>query len=224
VITVTVGTTDLRHALQAVTPHAHTDHATPWHRVRLEAGPVNLTVTASNGHTCGHAIVSVEDGDPEGVWDMTPLDVKEILTLFKASGASTDDEKPEEQLRFDVGEEHATVTDVGGLFEGKSLVLPRTPTGEGFANYARLIRDAMEMTTRSLGLDSLVTNASQLTAFGAAGKAYGEPLTITPVGRTLLVTCGESFVGLMLTPTPTEDDTAKYAGWRRDWLQRLDGS
>lgn len=84
----TVETDDLRKALRAVAPHASTDaDHRRLYRVRLEVGPENVTVSATNGFSAGQALVSVWDNaDGEiGMLDLSPLDVKELLVLFPGS-------------------------------------------------------------------------------------------------------------------------------------------
>lgn len=102
---VTVETVDLRRALASVAPHAgHDEDLSTLMRVRLEVGPENLTVSATNRYTIGHAIVSVwdnNDGEVGSYFDFSPTDVKEILALFR--GRTGDDDTPSDQLRIDVG-------------------------------------------------------------------------------------------------------------------------
>jgi hypothetical protein len=42
-------------------------------------------------------------------------------------------------VRLDVDVEHFTITDTGGLFEGKSLTLPRQPQSPGFPDIPMVV-------------------------------------------------------------------------------------
>ncbi|WP_157124795.1 hypothetical protein, partial [Nocardia pseudovaccinii] len=64
--TVTVGTTDFRHALNAVRVHACTDsEIPPIHRIRLAIDQHNIVVTATDMFTAGLAIASVWESTDE---------------------------------------------------------------------------------------------------------------------------------------------------------------
>ncbi|MGX7679095.1 hypothetical protein ACSMXN_09355 [Jatrophihabitans sp. DSM 45814] len=215
---VTVGTDDLRQALRAVSVHADPDpEFAQLHRVRLEIGSVNLTVTATNRYTVGHAIVSIEDGDGEvAKFDLSPQDVKEILGLFKGSKDGQD-----EFLRLEVTDELLTVTDISGLFAGKALSLPRYATDDNFPNIEKLLHT--KLTAGTSESDRIVTNGQLLGLFTAAAKAYSEALVIdtTPVGYSMVITCGESFLGLLTAIRPDEDLSLQIDGWHSAWLRRL---
>ncbi|HJQ00108.1 MAG TPA: hypothetical protein VJ851_00780 [Jatrophihabitans sp.] len=217
---ITVGTQDFRRALRAVTPHADPDPDFPQlHRVRLVVGGENLTVSATNRHTLGHAIVSILDNHTGVVGDeldLSPNDVREILALFKPNTKA-----PDESLLIEVDDRHTTVTDVSGLFPGKSLRLPRYPMEEHFPSVALLIREVLTRTVKST--ERLIANGKLYGLFVKASDAYGQWLVIEPAGSSsaILYTCGESFVG-MLMPVRGDDDTyERINGWHADWLERL---
>jgi len=218
----TVATDDLRQALRSVAPHADPDpDFPPLHRVRLEVGPVNLTVSATNRYTVGHALVSVEDNhDGElASFDLSPQDVKEILALFK--GKAGEGEQPDDTLRIDVTDKHVTVTDVSGLFPGKSLSLPRYPDESNFPSVSKLIADTL--TKDATAPERLVTSGKFMGLFTHAAKAYGESLVMDPTGSksALLISCGDSFIGLLMPVALDEEEAAKVNGWHSDWLTRL---
>lgn len=219
----TVGTADLRLALRAVAPHADPEADFPaLHRVRLDLGGENLTVSATNRYTIGHALVSVWGNDDGEVaaFDLSPTNIKEILVLFH--GKAGDGDQPDNTVRLEVTDEHVTITDVSGLFEGKALQLPRYPMEENFPNVANLIRD--KITSGAQSAERLITSGQLLGLFMKAATAYGESLVIDPTGETgaMLITCGESFVGLLMPQRADEDVTAKINGWHADWIERLE--
>ena len=218
----TLGTEDFRQALQSVAVHA-SSHASEeaLHRVRCTVDTQNLTVTATNRYTAGMAIASIEDNhDGElSAFDLSPTDVKEILALFR--GRKSSGEELGDTVRLDVDLEHFVITDTGGLFEGKSLTLPRQPHHGHFPDVPMLV-------SRTLGAEPgragrLVTNGVLVALFATAARAYGEQLVLEPTGdtSTLVVGCGESFLGLLMPVRPDDEQVARLDEWRRGWLQRL---
>lgn len=250
--TVTVGTADLRQALSSVAPHADPDpDFPPLHRIRLQGDQagINLTVTATNRYTAGHALVSVEDDsadeyaeEPFRV-DMSPTNVKEILTLFKGKAGAGDE--PGDTLRLDVDDKHTRVTDTSGLFEGKALTLPRWPDETNFPDVPGLIAralarndDGLAGVTMTMTGDGdlfhgmaealahkgrLVADGTKVALFAAAAKAYEQPLVIEPTGegKALVISCGESFLGLLMPMRQDDEGDARHAAWRAAWLRRL---
>lgn len=224
---ITVGTGDLRAALTAVAPHADPDaDFPPLHRIRFDIDPENLSLSATNRYTAGHAIVSIEDhGDGElAPFDLSPTDVKEILALFRGRGGKNDDEMPDDRLRIDIDTEHVRVTDVAGLFDGKSLSLPRYPHETNFPRIPELLRATLTKPVK--GTQRLVTHGKLLRLFTSAASAYGQPLVIEPTGANaaLVVSCGESFLGLLMPLRQEPEDTARQNEWREAWLRRLPAS
>ena len=175
----TVGTADLRLALRSVVPHVDPDPDFPQlHRVRLVVGPENVTVSATNRYTVGHALVSMWDNlDGElDHFDLSPTDVKEILVLFH--GKANEGDEPDYTVRIDVTEKHLTVTDVSGLFAGKALQLPRYPVEDNFPDVETMIRD--KITARAKSAERLITSGKLLGLFMKAATAYGEPSSTRP--------------------------------------------
>lgn len=217
---ITVGTNDLRAALKAVAPHISPDPESPdLHRIRFEIGAENLSVSATSGYTIGHAIVSIldhHDGEP-GAFDVSPNDGKEILALFRGSKDAMD-----LRLQIEVTSKHTIVTDVSGLFSGKQLRLPRYPTTEKFPHVQQLIRDSIVRGRKPV--ERLHTTPDLVALFVTSAKAYGHALVIDPAGRkgTLLITCGESFIGLLAARVPDDDTLAKLHDWHMSWLQRIE--
>jgi hypothetical protein len=217
---ITVETVDLRQALKAVAPHLDPDKDYPQlHRVRLAVGPVNLTVSATNRFTCGHALVSIlenTDGDLAQI-DLSPTDVKEILALFPTSKAG----ELGDTIELATDDKHLTVTDVSGLFPGKSLRLPRTPLEESFPDIAELLSKILARDPQ--GANRLITAGQFMGLFTKASAAYAAPLVIEPAGGkgALLISCGESFIGMLMQIRIDEDTTAQINGWHSDWMTRL---
>lgn len=218
-----VSTVDLRLGLRAVVPHVHRDKDAQWaHRVRVEVCPENVTVSATNGgYTAGLALVSLwdnEDGEL-GVFDLSPTDVKEILALFH--GKAGGDDEAGDTLRVEVDEKHLVVTDISGLFPGKSLTLPRLAVEDNFPDVAALI--ASKLTKGRKQAARLITSGELLGLFTKAAAAYGASLVIDPCGEdaAMVVSCGESFVGVLMPNRQDEAQTALINSWHADWLIRI---
>jgi len=224
-----VGTADLRRALQAAGPHASTDtDDTTCHRVRLAVGEHNITVSATNRYSAALALVSIEEHDGEVIdIDLSSQDVKEILALFKSTKAGTDEEIGD-VLQLRTTDEHFRVTDVSGLFPGKSLSLPRLAVDGQFPDVAAIAFKALTRPpTLSLEIAERLTTAGTLLAlFKSAAAAYNEPLALemTGPGSVLVVSCGESFLGLLKAMKPNDDQLAEMTRWRDAWLTRLEAS
>lgn len=218
----TVETADLRQALVSVAPHLDPDKDfTQLHRVRLDVSGENIHVSATNRYTVGHAIVSAWQTDGEvGPVDLSPSDVKAILALFPGKKANSGDQ-PDDVVEIDVDEKHLTVTDVSGMFPGKSLQLPRYPVEENFTDIPTLM--AAKLQARRKPADRLITNGKLLALFTHAAAAYAEPLVLDPSGEggSIFITCGESFLGLLVPLRPDEQTVAKITGWHADWVNRL---
>lgn len=218
---------DLKAALKAVAPHADPDKDMYMlHRVNFVATRENLFVSATNRYSVGCALVSVWDSELTGSvaddqFDLTPAAVKEVALLF-SEGKDKDDGAGD--LQIEVSETELTFTDVSGLFPGKSFTTPRTHVGEPFVNLPRLLASTIDA-GRALPT-RLATNGRLIKLFAAAAQAYGMPLVIEPSGRgngTLLVSCGESFMGAL---TPLKADDGSEIGmdtqeWKALWGLRM---
>lgn len=224
---IVVGTLDLRQALQSVVQHTLPGEDEIFQgRVRCEVGEVNLDVFATNGYTAGHAIVSVQenrDGEVEAPFDLTAGQVNEVLAVFKVAK----EREAQAQLRVSVDEEHVCVTDCSGLFDGKSLSLPKTPLHEQYPDVRGLLGKHLDLGQVGAAQRSLLlANGDMLRAFTAAARAYKEPLAIEAVGSgnpRLLITCGESFIGLLMTMSveAAGDHGDDIRDWREAWRRRL---
>ncbi|MFF1531469.1 hypothetical protein [Cellulomonas sp. NPDC058312] len=214
-----VGTKDFRAAMRSVIVHTGRNPKWPeYSRVRLDIGPENVTLTATDRFTTGLAIVSVMthlEAELE-VLDLTPDDAAKILSLFKA-GTETDDE-PEYLLRIETDETHVKITDSSGMIDGRSLKLPRQPLEENFPDVARLLSKAHHAPPTIL--EAMAVNGPLLTRFKDAAAAYKQPLILEAnIGwRSIFVRCGDSFLG---TVSPAQVDDALNKGWASDWTRRL---
>lgn len=222
----TVGIADLSRGLRAVLPHVSTDETFPTLcAMRLDRGPVNLTLAATDSRTAALALVDVVDwgDDPSdgtlGAFDLTVEDVKKILTLFKPPK-----ENPEEAVvRFDVDADSVTITDTSGLFPtGQSLRLPAlSPAGDFpdlYGLFGKTIREP------AVGAARLVTNHDFPRRFTEAGKAYGgAAIVLEPTGATtaIVVRVREEFIGLWMPIRTTEDIDIELRQWSDAWMERL---
>ena len=217
----TVETLDLRQALQAVIVHADPDPENPVvHRVRLEVGG-DVTVTATNRFTAAAALVSIRDsldGEVDTI-DLAPGDVKEVLALFKVDTKGAGDEV----LRIEADADHVRFTDASGLFDGKSYRLPRRASLDKFPDIRKLV--AAVLARPAATPERLEVNGRLMGLFSTAAKAYGETLTVEPTGdrTSLVIGCGESFIGLLMPVSTSEERAAELDEWRRGWLRRLPG-
>lgn len=217
---------DLRQALQAVAPHAEKDpHLSATHRVHFSATPENLFVQATNRYTVGMSIASVWEHELSGSFeddqfDLTPETVKELLVLFHSSGNK---DELGDALRIEVGQEDLVFTDISGLFPGKSFTVPRTHVNDPFPNVPLMIEKAI--TSPKVLPDQLAAAGVYVGLFTKAAATYGESLILEATGssRAILVTCGESFTGLLMPVRfdPESDEAIQMRGWRDGWQARL---
>lgn len=218
-----VGTADLRAALAAVRVHACTEKDLPdIHRIRLAIGAENVTVTATDRFTAGLAIVSVWNsaGELPRTVDLLPGDAGKILSIFPA-GKDTGDE-PEYRLRLDIGDEHVIVTDCSGLIDGRALQVPRLPTSDGGLS-AIPAHIAGHHDSASTMLADMSVGGEMLARFKAAATAYKQPLEVEAhtAGRALLIRCGESFLGLLMPYSDSDQARAQTREWAAAWNRRL---
>ena len=226
-----VGTNDLRAGLISVKVHGCTDQDLPaLCRIRLDVGPENVTITATDRFTAGLAIVSVfahlnpEDLEETDLpWveviDLTVDDVEKILSIFKCAKDKADE--PEFLLRIESTDTHVTVTDSSGMIDGRALKLPRLPADDGFPDLTNLFTRAHH--GKPTLLEDMAVGGRLLARFKAAATCYHEALLIeaTTGSRSLTIRCGESFLGILM-PVHVDDDTRlRHNEWRNAWSERL---
>ncbi|OZC62120.1 hypothetical protein CH267_00840 [Rhodococcus sp. 06-621-2] len=220
-----VGTGDFRAALLSVLPHAASSEKEPdsLKRIRLEPDDQNVTITATDGFSAGLAIASIWEHTAAELFtiEITPDDASKILNLFK--GGTEKNDEPEHLLRIELTETHVVVTDVSGLdgIDGRVLKLPKTPVDETFPDIAHIV--SRNHHAPLIAADDLIVNGHMLGKFKVAGQCYHEPLILeTHAGyKSLLVRCGESFLGVLM---PAKHDAVyieKSNEWNRNWNNRL---
>lgn len=225
----TVSTTDIRKALQAVIPHAADPKESAGHAVvHFAATDHNLHLTASNMQTMAHSIASIWDaegltGDPDDDAFNLPTDLaKELLALFKATSKEEGDMGSAMRITVEPGA--LIFVDISGLFPGKELRLPREDCGSDYpVPFGRLLIAAV-LSERVMP-ERLAVQGRLLKLFTTAATAYGEPLVIEPTANAgrILVSCGDSFLGLLM-PLRVEEGTdgaRELDGWRQGWMNRL---
>lgn len=218
-VSIIVGTNDFRAGLRAVLPHADKTGKWPeYHRVRLDVGPENATVMATDRFTTGLALVSVHTHlDPElGPIDFTPDDCRSILAEFKAGTDKEDD--PEFILHIETTDTHVVVTDSSGLIPGKSVSYLRQPVDTNFPDVALVLSKAHHATPTTL--EDMPVNGALLARFRDAGAAYKKSLILeaNTGWRSLFIRCGDSFLGSV---SPATIDRAETASWADGWTHRL---
>ncbi len=222
----TVNTLDVRQALQSVIPHAADVKDSPAHAVvHFTATDQNLYLTACNMQTLGHSVASVWEadglaGDPDTDGFNLPVDVaRELLALFKSSGKKKEDEIGE-ALRLTIKSKTITVLDVSGLFPGKELTIPREDGNEYPVTFGRMLMSAV--LAEPVMPKRLTASGRLVKLFATAAAAYGEPLVIEPTddSRRILISCGESFLGILM-PIRDEEVAGNLNAWREGWMRRL---
>ena len=225
---VVVDLVDLRAALAAVRPHVYAgkDPIPTLERIRVLVDAVNVTLVVSDGLTGAAALVSLLSVGSSGVapdpFDLSPTDAAEILAVFPAPAKDSSTE-----IRLEVGSAALTVTDCGGLFPGKQLVLPRLPVADTYPDVlgwlSRTLRDAVDGAHPTDGL-GVVADGRRLAALRAAATAYGEPLLLRTCGQqraSLLVLCGDSFIAVLSAVQVDDVQAGQHADWQAAWARRL---
>ena len=221
-----VNTLDFRQALQSTIPHCANPKDSAAHAViHFTATDENVHLTACNMYTLGHAVASLWESDGL-VGDVTedsfnlPVDLaKELLALFKSGGKKPEDEIGD-SLQITITEKNITVLDVSGLFPGKTLTVPREDGNEYPVAFGRLLTSAV--LSDKMMPERLAAQGRLVRLFASASAAYSEPLIIEPTddARRILISCGESFLGLLM-PMRSETIADSLNAWREGWLHRL---
>ena len=224
---------DFRAALKSVLPHAYTGDKLPaLNRIRLDVGPVNVTITATDHYTAGLAIASVhahldtgpgreETGLPWiAALDIYPSDVKDLLKIFPAKKDKRG--HPKHILRIEADDNHVTVIDSDGMIDGKRLSARRLEDGELFSDIEELIARHYRADTVLVG--PITQSGERHARFIHAEKAYGTDglrVRTTSASRAELVSCGESFLGLLFPIPVTDEDAQRVKEWNEAWDRRL---
>lgn len=224
-----VNTKDLRQALQAVLPHVAQDESYGnLCNVRVAVTDNHLFIQATSTVSAAMAIASVwehEDltGDPTSdVFELSPTTVKELLSIFKASKNQPDDSIGD-ALRITVTGKELRFLDVSGLFPGKEFSIPNDELSPSYPNLTSMFYNALASDV--VVPARIVTNGKLLQLFAHASAAYARPLAIEPteLKSRMLISCGESFLGLLM-PIKAEEGSEianDLLGWRAGWFSRL---
>lgn len=223
---VTMITADFRAALQSASAHTQTgkDALPLLTRTHLVLDPVLVWAMATNRYSAGVAIASVEEdhtsyGDEVHV-DLLPDQVRELLALFPGKDGTGDSAMPT-SIRLDITDTYLTAVDVTGLFPGKTMRWPRAATEDQYPDLRTLVGSRLDLVGTATAVQ-LHTNGALMALFGVPSRLYAKPLVVEPTeGGALLVSCGESFVGLLQPVTPGEEGLAEERGWRQGWKRRL---
>lgn len=224
---VTVSTADLRRALRSVVPHAETgkDALPLLQRVRVHIHRDNALVVATNRYTAAVAVVSLWDNayEDDGVsLDLPPDQVAEVLAMFHSAGEK-DDDAGDDNLRIRLTDRYVTMTDTAGLFPGKEVTWPRLATEDQYPDLPRLIGGMLGKAGTALA-SALHASGKLLALFKVASAVYDAPVVIETTkaeGGALVLSIGESFVGLLMPIRADADDLAQQATWRDAWHRRL---
>lgn len=243
--TFTVGTADLRRAIDSVRRHADKtktggDGDATCHRVRLSFQPTRneLAVMATNLVTSAVAVVDLLSADggqpdlfnhanddgkvpPATIVDLAPKHCANILSLFPARG---DDEA---LLRFEADEDGTDIAAAGGLFDGDEYRITSPAGGAQFPDVWAILTRAAQGATTTPSPKPLTATGKAIARFDIASKLYEVPLTVMPTGnaesRGFVVACGPKFLGLISSGHNDDDSLARRDRDWQAWLHRLDG-
>jgi hypothetical protein len=234
---VTVATGDLRDALRAVVPHARqlvTDDFDALSRVRLVLDAEHVNVLASNGATAAMAVASIEEDsrrerfavdDGPLIIDITPRQARLVLQQFKAKATDPDGVQQLLALRVLADGEGLELTDVSGLFAGECIRFPGVGVSDNFPDVQQVITRAVANANQPTPPKPLTSDGTTLALFKPASVVYGQPLVVEPTGtpesRGFLVSCGESFLGVVSSRHQDDDSLKRRDAWRRSWIRRL---
>lgn len=223
---IVVGNNDFRAALASVKAHAgkgEKEHPM-YKRVRMIIDPTNTTIVATDGSSVGLAIVSVwEHVDPSiEIIDLLVDDAERILGIFPPVKELDEEESaPTFTLRIDIASNHIQVTDDAGMFDGRSLRVPRLDTDANYTDIPLLLSKAHHAAPSLL--EDMVANGALLSRFKTASQIYKVPLQIEAhVGfSSLLIRAGESFLGLLMPRNLSGDEERQRKEWALAWSTRL---
>lgn len=224
---VTVSTADLRRALRAVVPHVERDKEAPptLQRLRLIIGRDNALAVATNRYTAAIAVISLWDNayEDDGVaLDLPAEQVAEVLAMFHSAGEKEGD-AGDDQLRIRLTDRYVTMTDTAGLFPGKEVTWPRLATEEQYPDLPTLIGGMLSKAGTAL-TSALHASGKLLALFKVASTVYDSPVVIETTkaeGGALVLSIGESFVGLLMPLRVDADGLAQQSAWRDAWHRRL---
>jgi len=231
---------DLYSALKSVKPHiADGDDIPALGHARLTIEPDRMAyLYATDRYTAAVAAVSIwEDHLGPALAELSDVeltrqDVTDVMHLFGPT------KNPEDGVRIDVTSREMSFTAVRGMVEmsgDRQLTLPR-PTVDEFPDVRRMVAGGITRavallesaedagTVDGAAVDEVFASAQMMGRFDAAASAYKAPWVLqrTAEARSaLLVTVGESFVGMLMPISPREESVAEHREWQAAWLRRL---
>ena len=237
-MSIDVPTREVQQALQAVLPHVSPDRDAPepMLRVHWKYDPItgHLYVGATCGVTVGLSAVSVMDDriavDHGFRWATTAITGKQIRAAFPTKDSGNGDGGYEDFLRFELHPEWVVVTDVSGMFVGEQGRWRQFSDPVETVNLLGVVQSVLGSV--SAGQAELFTapavsvlSGRHLASFKAASAAYESPLLVESGSHAdrhvVLVSCSDSFLGLIREQPVSEEDTAAHRAWRRGWCARL---
>jgi len=235
IASVTVGTYELRQALKATVAHCAKDKnaAEYWLRMHWVVDPQRKMIynVATSGFTSGIAASSVLD-DHLGVDETMRFSTSkgtatEILSMFPSNDSGGEDGITD-VLQLDIHQEYLVITDVSGLLVGKqarwhlSHETDDTPDlRETYRNLLLSVRNRWVEPRRRTML-----GGKYLALFAEAAVAYGRPLAlehagVSPRSHTILVSCGDSFLGAIAPVALADEAKSEMEAHRIGWERRL---
>jgi hypothetical protein len=235
-VTLELSLPEFRKAVAAVTPHAEPtktgDEINHMSRVRLTAAKSELLLAAGNSITTALAAVPIEEDSraerfaaDDGVFDVdvTPGFLRGVLQAFKVAGDSADGQDQFAQLTFTT--DSITITDVSGLFPGRTWTEPVLPRSTQFPGIVGILSEALAQVGTSQVAKPLITSHPALGLFRSAGEAYRRPLSFEGTGpaeaRGFVVLCGSQFIGSVSSRHNDDDSLARRDAERHRHLVRL---
>lgn len=227
--TLLVDAEDYTKALRAVAPFT-LDKVDDLSRVRFLATGPNLYVSASNGSAAALAVVSlveglIDSGEPVE-FHLLGSQAKEVASLFKPG--KPEDGEQQAELRIDVHAEDITVTDAGGMFDGKQYLLPRPGAPTHVSPLEVVMLSRLNAGHRPSAERPIALNPALLSLVVRAAAVYSAELICEDLGPasasssgSVLFRAGESLLCTARQAWLDETETKDRQAWRDSWQARL---
>lgn len=217
---VTVDTGALWRALKIAVPHAAVNDEVPeLEYVQCRFASNRLEVTATNRFTAivTHVPVSESSTGEAGAFWLHRDDVKDLTALFRPGK----DLMPGQQdLRISWTSREVTVTDVAGLFSGKSATWPSSEMDK-FPRVSAVVGSAVHAIGHMTPAGAALLNAGLLGLFVQSAKFGDAPIVVREqkTGEDkarLVITCGDAFAGVLTAATASvhELDEQTTTAWQ----------
>lgn len=232
---INVGTYELRQAIKATGAHCSKDKNAPEHWLRMhwviDPRRQMTYCIATNGFTSGLAATSVLD-DHLGVVDTIRFSTSkgtatEILSMFPSNDDGGEDGITD-VLRLDIHQEYLVITDVSGLLVGKQARWHLSHTTDDAVDLRDTYRNLL-LSVRNRWVEPrrrTMLGGKFLALFAEAAVAYGAPLAVehsgvAPGRHTILVSCGDSFLGAIAPVSMSDESISEMEAHRVGWERRL---